>query len=151
LVALKRTMYAKLLSELNALVKTSLIISAGIALPTAQKATLAAQRINVAMSAANSLADVSLIGPPYINAIATETFTVALNAAADDATRYVREAAKLRAMMQTDLRGDQFRSPEELERMADIAFARDASVPLYVDAFKATVESPKTRAEDQPS
>jgi type II secretory pathway pseudopilin PulG len=142
LLALKRTMYAKLLADLSALVKASMLLSAVETLPLAQRMQLTIQRMNTSMTAADSLANVSLVAPVYVNSMATEVYTVALNVTVKDVASFIREGAKLRATMQADLRGDEFSSPEELDRMADISLARDASIPLYVGAFKETDESP---------
>ncbi len=141
LLALKRTMYAKLLSDLSALVKASMLVSAVETLPLAQRTPFTIQRMNTSLAAADSLANVSLIAPAYVNGMATEVFTVALNATTKNVASYIREAAKLRATMRDDLRGDKFSSPEDLERMVDIAHARDTSVPLYLESFKRDAES----------
>lgn len=145
LLALKRTMYAKLLSDFSALVKEVMLTSAIEKLPPAQRIAFSVQRMNASLTAADSLANVSLIAPTYVNSLATEVYQIAIKTTAKDSPLYIREAAKLRATMRDDLRGDKFSSPEELERMSDIAMARDTSVPLYVEAFK---ETPEDTPED---
>jgi hypothetical protein len=121
LLALKRTMYAKLLNDLSVLVKESMMGSAVEKLPPAQRIPLAIQRINASMAAAASVANVSLIAPSYVNSMAAEVYAAALNTTLKDAASFIREAAKLRATMRADLRGDKFSSPEELEKMVGIA------------------------------
>jgi hypothetical protein len=148
LLALKRTMYAKLLSALTALVKESMLVSIVETLPLAQRVPFMVQRINSSLVAADSVANVSLIAPTYINSLATEAYQAAVKATNNDLALYIREATKLRATMRDDLRGNKFSSPEELEKMTEIALARDTSVPLYTESFKET-ESPDKNQERQ--
>jgi hypothetical protein len=147
LLALKRTMYAKLLSDLFVLVKESMLVSVVETLPPAQRIPFTVQRMNASLTAADSLANVSLIAPTYVNSFASEAYQAAVKATNTDVALYIREAVKLRATMRADLRGDKFTSPEELEKMVGIALARDASVPLYVGAYKETVESQEKKSE----
>ena len=126
---LKRTAYVSLLSALNDLVTINLqaakIIDQKPGNPYA-KIQVTRKRIEASTTVANCMAEthlitdnttiVQLIDKAYKGAISSHV----------DATDYIREATKLRAAMQCDLRGEQA-SAEALDQMARQALGETAS------------------------
>jgi len=126
LLTLKRTIYAKFVADLTLLIRESIAVSSTENRSSVERIAAIRQRLDASVTAANSLANVYLIAPSYINTLATEAYKVALNSTAKDTISYIRESGKLRATMRDDLAGQEFSAPEELERMTDIALARNA-------------------------
>lgn len=124
LLALKRTIYGKLVADLTVLTRASIMASNVENFPLAQRPAVLEQKMNASVAAANSLADVYLMAPSFINTLAAAAYDAAINCTIKDSTGYIREGGKLRATMRDDLAGQEFSTTEELERMTDIALTR---------------------------
>ena len=131
LLALKRTIYAKFVADLSLLTRGSIVVSSTENRSSVERSAAIRQRMDASVAAANSLANVYLIAPAYINTLAAEAYKAALNSTSKDTISYIREGAKLRATMRDDLASQQFSTPEELERMTDIALARNAAAEQH--------------------
>jgi hypothetical protein len=69
---------------------------------------------------------VEQIAPDRLFDLACEALASASRPTNEDALAFVRRAIKLRKAMRYDLRGADIPSPEELDRMADIAISKEA-------------------------
>lgn len=133
LQALKRTTYGKLLSAVTALAAANMEQKALASDPkTGATFNLDATRKRMAAAQAvqDSMAEMALISSNnMLDNIANEAFIGATNCTRDDMLAFTRGAAKLRAALRNDLRGTEISSPEELDRMIDIALAKQAPSP----------------------
>ena len=127
LLALKRTIYAKLLADLTTLSKACILGSTAKKLPLAEQASAITRRMDASTDAANSLANVYLVAPSFINTLAGAAYEAALNCTITDSVAYIREGGKLRATMRDDLADQEFSTSEELESMTDIVLDRIAT------------------------
>ena len=113
LVALKRVTYARCMSAL---------LELNVAYELEPSSLGESGRLIDASQAAHAaVVDMELIAPDRLRDLAFETMGSASPATKEDTPGFVRLAIKLRKAMASDLRGADIPSPEELDRVADIA------------------------------
>ncbi len=140
--ALKRTVYVQCLAEFMALAAASVEVSnpqsSGRPRPLKPTSSMAAlkQALDATQVAYRTVSDLDLIAPNPVRELAAEAAAAAANCAHQDVLAFTRVGAKLRMAMRYDLRGIDIPSPDELDRLADLALA-------YM--------SPKSEADNQPT
>ena len=130
--ALKRTIYVRCLTALDALPMASAQVSASQATSDpANQARMAAQRQSLDEALAvlyNVTVDIQLIAPDPVRVLAVEAMTAAAKSAMYTDSAYTRGVLKLRTAMRYDLQGIDIPSPAELEYMANMAMSEAARI-----------------------
>jgi hypothetical protein len=127
---LKRAAYLRLLVALRVLAAASLELSAIQSAPNIPSATrLGAirKRIEATQAANTCVIELGLTsGSIQLRNLANDAFKAACTCSRENAKPFIRETAKLTASLRDDLRGTEISSPEELDRMVDVALDRNS-------------------------
>ena len=130
--ALKRVTYARCVAALLA-VNTASIEASALQAREAESRQL----IDAAKAAHDAVVEVELIAPDRLRDLAIEAMGSASQHTKEDTPEFAQrpiKLIKLRVAMRYDLRGADIPSPEELDRMADIAISNTTTFLAKGDA-----------------